>query len=139
MLRKIFAISILFGVGYFVPDFLDLDEKMVITESIEHPTLSRCEIQNNRCAVGPYSLELVAGNFGILERTTFTLLRHGRPIKGHILVTSDDNQFGTIQSQKDSAYTEQSQVLIPFCGNPIMNIVLIDEEAAEGLILQPGV
>jgi hypothetical protein len=101
--------------------------------------LSRCEIQNNRCTVGPYSLELVAGNFDILERTTFTLLRHGRPIKGHILVTSDDNQFGTIQSQKDNALSEQSQVLIPYCGNSIMNIVLIDEEAAEGLILQSEV
>jgi hypothetical protein len=136
MLNKIIGIMALFGIGYLVPDVLGLEKKMEFADEVHNLKLVDCVIDLRHCAAGDYSLELVDGAFSTLERTTFVLLRNGEPIKSEVLVTSDDKQFGTLKSQRHSLKLEQSQVLIPYCGNPIMNIVLIDAATRSGVTVR---
>ncbi len=137
MIKKIIAFIVLFGLGYWLPDVLKLDKKMEFADSAVDPTLFECEILDNRCSGGGFEFALVKGNFTALERTTFTLRYQGMPVSGDILVTSDDQLIGTLLSQMTSQDKAERQVLIPYCGNPIMKIIVIDADSNQGVIITP--
>ena len=123
--------------GYLLPDFLKLDKKMeFVNLTDEKYTVVECEIINDKCSADSYQLQFLTGHFGILERTSFRLLRHNSPIIGEVLITSDDGQFGTIRSQRESRGSDIRQALIPYCGNPLMNIIVIDQARQTGILIK---
>ncbi|MCA0936460.1 hypothetical protein LCL85_13045 [Vibrio alginolyticus] len=139
MIKKILAFTVLFGLGYWLPDILNLDKKMEFSDAAVDPTLFECEIRSNRCSSGGFDFELIDGSFTALERTTFTLQYQGKPVSGDILVTSDDQLIGTLISQVTANDKDERQVLIPYCGNPIMKIIVIDAQSNKGVIITPQV
>ncbi len=138
MVKKITAFVVLFGLGYWLPDVLNLDKKMEFADPAINPTLYECEIRSNRCSSGGFDFELIDGSFTALERTTFTLQYQGKPVSGDILVTSDDQLIGTLISQVTANGEAERQVLIPYCGNPIMKIIVIDTQSNKGVIITPS-
>lgn len=136
MQYKVVGVVLLFCIGYFIPDILSLDKKMEFAQPAQNPVLVDCVIRNNQCDAGDFKLEIIEGEFATLERTHFSLQQKNKPVQGDVLVTSDDNQFGTLLSQKLGKRPGDYQVLIPFCGNPIMNIILIDEQSNNGVIVR---
>ncbi len=138
MIKKVITFIVLFGIGYWVPDILNLDKKMEFTDAALNPTLFECEIDNNSCSSGGFDFELINGDFGALQRTTFALRYQGTPVSGEILVTSDDKLFGTLISQNTSNGKDQRQVLVPYCGNPVMKIIVIDAQTNKGVIITPS-
>ncbi len=137
MVKKLITLVVLFGIGYWLPDILNLDKKMEFSDAALNPTLFECEIRDNRCASGGFDFELIEGNFNALERTTFTLQYQGAPVSGDVLVTSDDQLFGTLISQITSVDKSKRQVLIPFCGNPVMKIIVIEKNRNSGVVIAP--
>ncbi|MDV7105822.1 hypothetical protein R3X26_15560 [Vibrio sp. TH_r3] len=124
-------------VGYFIPDFLKLDKKMeFVNETEELYRVIECETIDDKCTVDSYQLQFLTGRFGILERTSFRLLYDDHSVATEILITSDDGQFGTIRSQREIRGSDIRQALIPYCGNPLMNIVVIDEARQTGILIK---
>jgi len=130
----LFLVSV---VGYLLPDLLKLDKKMeFVNLTQEQYRVIECETINDHCIVDRYQLQFLVGRFGILERTSFRLLHDTHPVTTEVLITSDDNQFGTIRSQWQRRGSDIRQALIPYCGNPVMNIIVIDQARQTRILIK---
>jgi hypothetical protein len=70
-----------------------------------------------------------------MEQTTFQLTKDDNDIQSEVLITSDDEIFGTIISQRMENDPNLHKVLIPYCGNPVMQIIIIDSSTQKGLVI----
>ncbi|MGY2575872.1 hypothetical protein [Vibrio sp. C8] len=70
-----------------------------------------------------------------MEQTTFQLTKDDNAIQSEVLITSDDEIFGTIISQRMANDPKLHKVLIPYCGNPVMQIIIIDSSTQKGLVI----
>jgi len=125
----------IFAAGYIVPSLLNFDKKMQFTQTEDNYERVNCKLVDNQCSVQDYKLELVKGTFSTMEQTTFRLTKNNHGIQSDVLITSDDKIFGTIISQKMENDPTQHKVLIPYCGNPIMQIIIIDSSTQKGLVI----
>ncbi len=132
---KIVLVAVIFAVGYALPSLLQFDKKMEFASSSENYKTLECQLINKACEQGEYRIELIKGNFASAQKTIFKINRNGQPIKSEVLVTSDDNLFGTIVSQIPLEDKRLRQILIPYCGNPVMQVIVIDQENKQGLVI----
>ena len=70
-----------------------------------------------------------------MEQTTFQLTKDDKEIQSEVLITSDDEIFGTIISQRIENDPNLHKVLIPYCGNPVMRIIIIDSNPQKALVI----
>lgn len=132
---KLTLIVAVFLVGYSAPNLLQFDKKMEFVGSVENYAALDCQLVNQACENEGYRIELVNGNFASAQKTVFKISRNGQPVSSEVLVTSDDNLFGTIVSQITPEDTKTRQILIPYCGNTAMQIIVIDSENQLGLVI----
>ncbi len=135
VLIKFVLILAIFAVGYSLPNLLQFDKKMEFVSSSENYQTLECQLINKACEQGEYHIELIAGKFASAQKTIFKINRNGKPIESEVLVTSDDNLFGTIVSQIPFEDKQIRQILIPYCGNPVMQVIVIDKENKKGLVI----
>ncbi|MDH5880064.1 hypothetical protein L8S15_13260 [Vibrio sp. S/42/10] len=135
MFKNIIVFIIVIGVGYWTSYIFNFDKKMEFSDTPLDAQLHECRLEGDYCLSEEYELQLIDGSFAALQRTVFTLNYRGSPVTGKILVTSDDNQFGTLIGQAMVNQVDRKQVLIPFCGNPVMNIMVIDALTNSGIII----
>ncbi|WP_295895669.1 hypothetical protein [uncultured Vibrio sp.] len=130
---KLISIIGMVIVGFAAPQLLQFERKMEFIKFGSEFNKSQCYLEGNTCEVDSYRLELLEGNFDAIDRTTFSLFFQNKPIDSSVLVTSDDRQFGVLMSQKINAF--KRSVLIPYCDNNDMDIILVDQERNRGLVI----
>ncbi len=135
ILLKLVLVSVIFAVGYSLPNLLQFDKKMQFVTVTDQYQKVKCQLISQQCVTDEYRIELIEGNFTNAQKTVFNISRNDQPVMSEVLVTSDDNLFGTIVSQVSSNNPQNKQVLIPYCGNPIMRVIVIDKEKNKGLII----
>ncbi|WED20530.1 hypothetical protein L3Q72_07650 [Vibrio sp. JC009] len=129
-------ILLVFTAGFFAPDLLQWKKKMEFVQLPPDYRVIDCVLSGRKCQADDYELRLLDGNFLTLERTTFQLKHAQQVIRSDILITSDDNQFGTLLSQDIEQSDAHKDVLIPYCGNPIMHIIVVDKNRKTGLLVK---
>lgn len=134
LFKSVLVIGI-FAAGYVIPSLLNFDRKMQFTQTEDSYERVECKLVDSQCSVQGYKLELVKGSFSTMEQTTFKLTKNDHDIPSDVLITSDDKIFGTIISQRMENDPTQHKVLIPYCGNPIMQIIIIDSSTQKGLVI----
>lgn len=132
---KTAVVAVIFAVGYLIPSLLQFENKMQFTQTQENYERLDCTLINNQCLVQGYKLELVKGTFSTMEQTTFQLTKDDNDIQSEVFITSDDEIFGTIISQRMENDPNLHKVLIPYCGNPVMQIIIIDSSTQKGLVI----
>ena len=132
---KTAVVAVIFAVGYLIPSLLQFENKMQFTQTQDNYERLDCKLINNQCLVQGYKLELVKGTFSTMEQTTFQLTKDDNDIQSEVLITSDDEIFGTIISQRMENDPNLHKVLIPYCGNPLMQIIIIDSSTQKGLVI----
>ncbi|PNH84896.1 hypothetical protein C1M56_19540 [Vibrio diazotrophicus] len=132
---KTAVVAVIFAVGYLIPSLLQFENKMQFTQTQDNYERLDCTLINNQCLVQGYKLELVKGTFSTMEQTTFQLTKDDNDIQSEVLITSDDEIFGTIISQRMENDPNLHKVLIPYCGNPVMQIIIIDSSTQKGLVI----
>lgn len=132
---KTAVVAVIFAVGYLIPSLLQFENKMQFTQTQDNYERLDCTLINNQCLVQGYKLELVKGTFSTMEQTTFQLTKDDNHIQSEVLITSDDEIFGTIISQRMENDPNLHKVLIPYCGNPVMQIIIIDSSTQKGLVI----
>lgn len=135
ILMKTAVVAVIFAVGYLIPSLLQFENKMQFTQTQDNYERLDCTLINNQCLVQGYKLELVKGTFSTMEQTTFQLTKDDNDIQSEVLITSDDEIFGTIISQRIENDPNLHKVLIPYCGNPVMQIIIIDSSTQKGLVI----
>lgn len=135
ILIKTAVVAVIFAVGYLIPSLLQFENKMQFTQTQDNYERLDCTLINNQCLVQGYKLELVKGTFSTMEQTTFQLTKDDNYIQSEVLITSDDEIFGTIISQRMENDPNLHKVLIPYCGNPVMQIIIIDSSTQKGLVI----
>lgn len=135
ILIKTAVVAVIFAVGYLIPGLLQFENKMQFTQTQDNYERLDCTLINNQCLVQGYKLELVKGTFSTMEQTTFQLTKDDNHIQSEVLITSDDEIFGTIISQRMANDPKLHKVLIPYCGNPVMQIIIIDSSTQKGLVI----
>lgn len=135
ILIKTAVVAVIFAVGYLIPSLLQFENKMQFTQTQDNYERLDCTLINNQCLVQGYKLELVKGTFSTMEQTTFQLTKDDNDIQSEVLITSDDEIFGTIISQRMENDPNLHKVLIPYCGNPVMQIIIIDSSTQKGLVI----
>ncbi|CAH0526183.1 hypothetical protein [Vibrio hippocampi] len=135
MYKKLLAIVLLFLVGYSLPNLFSLDKKMEFAQELQDPLLFECRLINNRCENGGLALRIHKGEFSTLQRTTFTLAINNTPITTPVLISSDDGQFGTLLGQMSKESPSMVEVLLPYCGNKIMKMIVVDKSSNTGLLV----
>ncbi|WP_165312294.1 hypothetical protein [Vibrio ziniensis] len=125
----------IFAAGYIVPSLLQFDKKMQFTQHEDNYERVDCKLVDNQCSVQDYKLEIVKGSFSTMEQTIFKLTKNNHEVSSDILITSDDKIFGTIVSQRNEDAPTHHKVLIPYCGNPVMQIIIIDSNTQKGLVI----
>lgn len=135
ILIKTAVVAVIFAVGYLIPSLLQFENKMQFTQTQDNYERLDCKLINNQCLVQGYKLELVKGTFSTMEQTTFQLTKDDNDIQSEVLITSDDEIFGTIISQRMANDPKLHKVLIPYCGNPVMQIIIIDSSTQKGLVI----
>lgn len=135
ILIKTAVVAVIFAVGYLIPGLLQFENKMQFTQTQDNYERLDCKLINNQCLVQGYKLELVKGTFSTMEQTTFQLTKDDNDIQSEVLITSDDEIFGTIISQRMANDPKLHKVLIPYCGNPVMQIIIIDSSTQKGLVI----
>ena len=135
ILMKTAVVAVIFAVGYLIPSLLQFENKMQFTQTQDNYERLDCTLINNQCLVQGYKLELVKGTFSTMEQTTFQLTKDDNDIQSEVLITSDDEIFGTIISQRMANAPKLHKVLIPYCGNPVMQIIIIDSSTQKGLVI----
>lgn len=135
ILIKTAVVAVIFAVGYLIPSLLQFENKMQFTQTQDNYERLDCTLINNQCLVQGYKLELVKGTFSTMEQTTFQLTKDDNDIQSEVLITSDDEIFGTIISQRMENAPNLHKVLIPYCGNPVMQIIIIDSSTQKGLVI----
>lgn len=135
ILIKTAVVAVIFAVGYLIPSLLQFENKMQFTQTQDNYERLDCTLINNQCLVQGYKLELVKGTFSTMEQTTFQLTKDDNDIQSEVFITSDDEIFGTIISQRMENDPNLHKVLIPYCGNPVMQIIIIDSSTQKGLVI----
>ncbi|WP_117234246.1 hypothetical protein [Vibrio maerlii] len=129
---KLVGVFIFLAIGFMLPEIFKLDKKMEFVSEVTGIEFINCVLEDNHCDAGDYHLALIDGAFEALELTSFSLKKGGSDIDGEILVTSDDKQFGTLRSQRNS---QTFEVLIPYCSNSIMKVIVIDLDSKVGVVI----
>ncbi len=132
---KIISIIAVFAGGFYIPDLFQPDNNVQVADSEQGNTRLDCKLINNQCMAGDYKIELLDGSFEAMAETTFRLTRGDKAIDTEVLITSDDQLFGTITSQQIEETPKQRHVLIPYCGNPLMHIIIVDSQAKKEIVI----
>lgn len=135
MAYRYFLIPLLFAAGYFAPTWFKFEPKMEFAAVPQGLTLIYCPVNDGRCQVDGYHVTIKSGQFSPLERTEFELTYEDEAPRADVLVTSDDQQFGTLIGQPTLDTSHSYSVLIPYCTNSGMQIIIIDPSRSVGLLL----
>jgi hypothetical protein len=122
--------------GYFFSDLMTENKKVEFVDdsSLRYDRLE-CQMTEQECQVDGYHLTLMKGHFTPLEKTTFQLNYQHHALESEVLVSSDDHLFGTIKSQPMSGTPGAKQVMLPYCGNSDMSIILVDTQRGHALVV----
>lgn len=125
------VLSATFALGYSLPS---LPSKMEFAD-IQLPKQTQdCTFNGSDCDSLSHKITLISGQFLALEETRFKLaLNDQTSTPNHVFVSSDDQVFGVIKAE--AIENNEFRVLIPFCSNSKMRIIVFTDEKVPGVRL----
>ncbi|NOH99371.1 hypothetical protein [Vibrio sp. 99-70-13A1] len=129
LILKVITFIAVFYLGYLSTGLLP--KKIKFSNLTAPKTIEDCLFIQSKCSSSLFNIHLLSGSFKPLESTEFKII--GNDTVNELLITSDDNRFGTIKAVK--IHNGNYSVLIPYCSNKNMKIILFTPQVDSSIRL----